>query len=67
MHKARFTEEQMVAMIARRIASQCRCCGQAVWDQRADDLHMAQAVRWLSGERGQTPEAARGREAGSRA
>src|SRR5262245_27618538 len=41
---------------ARRIASRCQ------WDQRADDLHMAQAFRGLLGERHQAPEAARGRE-----
>ena len=27
--------------------------GQAARGQQADDLHMAQALRWLSGERGQ--------------
>ena len=31
-------------------------------DRRADDLHMAQAFRWLSGERSPAAEAARGRE-----
>jgi hypothetical protein len=62
MRKAHFTAEQMVAIIREADREPVSVGGQAARDQRADDLHMAQAFRWPSGELGQAPEATRGRE-----
>ena len=57
MRKTRFTDERIVAILGRRTAIDAGR-RQAARHLRADDLHVAQAVRDVPGRRCPAPEAA---------